>query len=162
MIINARMGFTLSHLSSAVFLAHNAATDSKDETAEECGSYGKKCKVRSAPCTNTVPTTASQTTTDGKKPVTVLQIAHPRREITKGTSSVPLSWPAIHCKADGGIAMDSRESNTQESRALVILAIGGAALAIWVCSFLYYDYLLTIPVDIPVTKIRMMLMSMIW
>ena len=63
-------------------------------------------------------------------PTAVSQITHPEREITKGTFSVPPSWPVNNRKADGGKAIDSRETNTGESRALVILAIVGAALAI--------------------------------
>ena len=123
-------GFYSAPFIFSCFPCTQCCNDSKDEIVEECESYGKKCKVRSAPCTNPVPPMAFQTTTDSQTPSTVSQITHPEREITTGTFSVPPSWPANNHKADEGRAIDSEESKTGESRALVILAIVGAALAI--------------------------------
>jgi len=123
-------GFYSAPFIFGCFPCTQCCNDSKDEIVEECESYGKKCKVRSAPCTNPVPPTAFQTTTDSQTPSTLSQITHPEREITTGTFSVPPSWPANNHEADEGRAIDSKESKTGESRALVILAIVGAALAI--------------------------------
>jgi len=55
---NARMGFTVPFVFGC-FRCTQCCGDGKDEIAKECANFEKKCKVRSAPCSN-VPTTAPE------------------------------------------------------------------------------------------------------
>ena len=120
------------------FRCSQCCGDAKDEIAKECANYGKKCKVRSAPCSN-VPTMASQTTVDSQK-ASIKTNQQGRMQIDMRTllvphhtkppiSSVPSSLPGNNRQVIGGKQIEPGE-NDSENKTLMILAIAGAVIAI--------------------------------
>ena len=104
--------------------------DGKDEIAKECANFEKKCKVRSAPCSN-VPTTAPErrtikTTQPGRIQTEMSTLS---THLTKPpTSSVPSPLPGSNRQVIGGKATDSGENNS-ENKKLIIVAIAFAVTA---------------------------------
>ena len=120
--------------------------DAKDGIAEECANFGKKCKVRSTPCSN-VPTMASQTTVDSQKTsiktnqqgrmqidTKTLLVPH----LTKPpTSSVPPSSPGNNRQVIGGKQIESGENNS-EDKTLMILAIAAVIAILGILGLIAY------------------------
>ena len=105
--------------------------DGKDEIAKECANYpGKKCKVRSVPCTK-LPTKSSQTTakttSSTQKTSTALRTIR-TDGMKRPTPSVPSTWSGDNSPVDGGKAIKTDENNN-ENRKLFIGFIVLAALA---------------------------------
>jgi len=111
------------------FRCARCCNDSKDEIAKGCANYGKKCKVRSTPCSN-VPTMASQTTVDSQ--TTSIKTTQPGRMQIKTrtllsphltvqpTSSVPSSLPGNNRQVIGGKATDSGENNRENNTPFIV------------------------------------------